>query len=423
MLFYILCERFILEFTFGEMWNEWLIYKGNKSRFVSALKTTDGKIFESKSLQVDSGDVFLCPESIVPMYIKKGEDNDFSYYDVYEEGEWNPRQEYYDRWTFYDIRKKALLHYLCEEKSHYLFWESGKAFNIDSYKIFQWVLRYHHNEYLPPWKIQGMSFGDILKDLEAENSIDDDKKYILHYPLTEELHKIVILNNFYTIPEIKKAQKEYKARQNKHSDMAFFEFSLWLNPFPSEENPQISLENAVIAIGTKRIDLNDKVGTRVLKDEYEKFEHSDEEVKSWGNNAPNETIKWNFYLALRIIVSALDKSVWKISQDWEYQFKLEDIKNVYERYGDGIFRGYISNPSFTHNVGKRMKSCVNALLRRAEVWTDGDSCIQIDSIPKAKSPSNESGRYAIKKMKKMSRDGKKTTKDGKETKWYGKRRK
>jgi len=54
-----------------------------------------------------------------------------------------------------------------------------------------------------------MDFMDILESLK-ENG------YIRHYPETfSNYRKIVVLESFFTLPEIKKAQKEYEQSKNK----------------------------------------------------------------------------------------------------------------------------------------------------------------------------------------------------------------
>jgi hypothetical protein len=204
-------------------------------------------------------------------------------------------------------------------------------------------------------------------------------------------------------------KKEIEERENN-----FPLFNRWLRPFPSNNDQQIQLSGSKIILWSwkdhKIIDLNDRDGTDKERRDYEKFENTAEERKNNGENAPNSTNKWNFYISLRVLLSALDRSVCFSDKDWECKFKLEKLKDVYEGYRE-IFKKHIKSHSFDIDyIGNRMKSSVNALLRRASVWEDWNQCIQVDRLLKQDSPKNETGWYIIKKMKKFTRSGGKVEK-------------
>ena len=399
---------------------------------VNVLKTTDGKDYESGYKMTDKEwNVFLCGKEDAKKYTEERE-----YRPEWDEENWSYRfwwareitpteeekKKYYEIWKKYEIdkaekqkdfenRKKAILHYLCKHEKNYLFGDLWRKFQITFDSVFDWILNHHH-EYMPKNKVDSLDFSDVLRSFEKD-------AYILYYP-TKTFHTMVILDKFFTLLEIKKAKKEYEQKKmeekEKYSRMS--RKSRWIDPFPSQENPQIVLNWAIITLWKETIDLNNKEEVEKHRSSYEKFEATEKEIDEVGKNW---TLSGNFFVALRVLLSALDKSVWVLDIIWECKFKLTNIKKSYESYRE-LFKKYDVKTDYNHKKISKMKWSVNALLRRASVGEEWDLYIQIDSLPKKESPNKEDGWYVIKKMHKFSRDGKKTHIDGKKSRGYGKKK-
>lgn len=323
----------------------------------------------------------------------------------------------------FDVKKEILFKYLLEGIPSITFRKDRTA-PVKLNNIFSRIKNDSLNhKYLPNEKVDYIDFVEVFDALESE-------WYILCYKQKGVIFRddvglsydITFLEPFFEIPLVKKAQKDYAVEKEKNSlNNIFSKFSTskWFEPFPSKDNRQIDLVWSTLTIGDKTINFDDVTQVQCFKDDYEVFEPNAEEIETSGNKAKNTTIKWNFYRALIILLSAL--SVWQRNDAWQCVFKMTDILSSYEKYSNGIFNDYVSSSISTiENIQKR-RSAVNALLRWAKVWEDGDTCFQLDNLPKPQSPSKESGWYVIKKMNKITRDGQKINHYGQKTRGYSKR--
>lgn len=114
-------------------------------------------------------------------------------------------EEYYLKRTNFWKKWDSLLLYIQKEKDFNLFGEGWKTISINFNYIFDWILSYHQ-EYLPEYKCEEIDFSDVLKLLE-------NHWYILHYPriILDKVisNKIVILDKFYDLLDIKHAEIDY----------------------------------------------------------------------------------------------------------------------------------------------------------------------------------------------------------------------
>lgn len=280
------------------MLGKWLQYIGDEDKAVYVIKTTDGEKIESEAirLKIHKRDVFFCTESRAKSYVGNPKESyDFQYIDI--DKIWEYRGIYYDMWAFFDMKRKALLHYLCEFHWDNLFWDRWKMIDIDFNIIFLWILQYHNNEYLPTHKVTSIDFSDVLESLENERSFEEGDKYILYYPrgTVVRWHQIVILDDFYKLPEIKEAKQKYDL---EHS------------PSPPKEAILVSSHGKAEVTGVPKISLDmpvmvnfDKQTIRIWTHTFSKFSDffSFLGVKESKDKAKMSQTKWGIALIYAIV--------------------------------------------------------------------------------------------------------------------------
>lgn len=192
------------------MWYVWLRYLWEFRTTVAAVVTTDGRDYEKFSLSVDGWDIFLCEEWEVSKYSIREEEFIDSQGETHtlftattELVTTNISQQdkrYYLEWCkSCKKRKSIVLHYLLEEQKQHLFGEGWRRFSLSSDDISHRVYN-KHSEYLPKDdKGEMMRFSNILRSLQIQ--------WYLWYDEGKDI--ITLTDAFYTMPEIKKAKKEY----------------------------------------------------------------------------------------------------------------------------------------------------------------------------------------------------------------------
>lgn len=195
------------------MWYVWLKYTWDEIADVNAIASVDWVEYKPNLLKVSFWDIFLCEEKDIQYYKYRlfiaNPEEEFveERFDGHGRTEIvvpteQDKQYYFEKWQDFEKRRKILLHYLHEEKGKYIFGNEWLMFFISFESIFSWILTKHH-EYKPERQVNGIDFTDILQSWAHD-------KYIRYYPPEgNNDNKVVILEKFFTIPEIEEGKKDH----------------------------------------------------------------------------------------------------------------------------------------------------------------------------------------------------------------------